>query len=68
MTVKLLSMSKDSKDENAVEENGGLEDGMRSSRELRKNVDEKSRLLREQLLKLEKKLWGRKPDETVATQ
>lgn len=68
MTVKLSSMSEDNKDENAVGENGGLEDGMRSSRELRKNVDEKSRLLKEQLLKLEKKLWGRKPDETVATQ
>ncbi len=68
MTVKLSSMSEENKDESAVEENGGLEDGMRSSRELRKNVDEKSRLLKEQLLKLEKKLWGRKPDETVATQ
>ncbi|MBN9415289.1 hypothetical protein ABS71_17520 [bacterium SCN 62-11] len=61
-------MSESDKDENVTEETGGLEDGMRSSRELRKNVDEKSRLLKEQLLKLEKKLWGRKPDETVATQ
>lgn len=44
-----------------------LAEGLRSSRESLKNVGEKSRLLQEQLLRLEKKLWGKKADETVQT-
>lgn len=49
------------------EANQNLAEGLRSSRESLKNVSEKSRLLQEQLIRLEKKLWGRKADETVQT-
>lgn len=45
----------------------GLADGLRSTRESLNSVGEKSRLLQEQLRRLEKKLWGRKADETVQT-
>lgn len=49
------------------EDSQNLAEGLRSSRESLKNVSEKSRLLQEQLIRLEKKLWGRKADETVQT-
>ncbi|MFN8613767.1 MAG: hypothetical protein U0931_39900 [Vulcanimicrobiota bacterium] len=52
---------------NVPEQNEGLEEGLRSTRKSLKNLGDKSRQLQEQLLQLEKKLWGRKPDETVQT-
>ncbi len=61
-------MSESANDKHVLEKNQGLlAEGLRSSRESLKNVSEKSRLLQEQLLRLEKKLWGKKADETVQT-
>ena len=67
MTVKLSPMSEIVNETYESEENQNLAEGLRSSRESLKNVSEKSRLLQEQLIRLEKKLWGRKADETVQT-
>jgi hypothetical protein len=58
-------MDKPSQGENKPEETKDLVDGMRSTRQSLEKVEDKSRLLKEQLNKLEQKLWGRKPDETV---
>lgn len=65
VTVKLSRMSKDGNDTEVPESDKGLADGLRTTRESAKNVGEKTRLLQEQLLRLEKKLWGKKADETV---
>lgn len=64
MTVKLAIMS--TIDEDPPEATQVVE-GLRSSRESWKNIGRKSRELKEQLLRLEEKLWGRKADETVNT-
>lgn len=58
-------MSKNGNDTEAPEGTKGLADELRSSRESARNVGEKTRLLQEQLNRLEKKLWGKKADETV---
>jgi len=60
-------MSESANENDVPEKERGLAEGLRSSRESLKNVSEKSRLLQEQLLRLEKKLWGKKADETVQT-
>jgi len=60
-------MSESANENDVPEKEQGLAEGLRSSRESLKNVSEKSRLLQEQLLRLEKKLWGKKADETVQT-
>lgn len=65
MTVKLSFMSENVNGTEVPQGNEGLADGLRSSRESAKNVGEKTRLLQEQLNRLEKKLWGKKADETV---
>lgn len=63
--MKLLQMSENVNDAGESPANKGLADGLRSSRESAKNVGEKTRLLQEQLNRLESKLWGKKADETV---
>ena len=49
------------------EETKELAEGIRTSRESLEKAGDKSKLLKEQLNRLEQKLWGRKPDETVST-
>lgn len=58
-------MDKSSKGEMKPEETKELVDGMRTTRKSLEKAEDKSRLLKEQLNKIEQKLWGRKPDETV---
>ncbi|MCW5870180.1 MAG: hypothetical protein KIS61_23190 [Candidatus Eremiobacteraeota bacterium] len=58
-------MSENVNDAEVPEASKKLADGLRSSRESLKSVGEKTRLLQEQLIRLEKKLWGKKADETV---
>lgn len=65
VTVKLSYMSENVNDAEVPEASKKLADGLRSSRESLKSVGEKTRLLQEQLIRLEKKLWGKKADETV---
>ncbi|MBS2036888.1 hypothetical protein JST97_17990 [bacterium] len=60
-------MSGSDLESNKPEPDEKLEEDLRSTRKSIKNLSDKSRQLQEQLLQLEKKLWGRKPDETVAT-
>ncbi|MBX3172289.1 MAG: hypothetical protein KF760_33100 [Candidatus Eremiobacteraeota bacterium] len=63
--MKLSYMSENVNDAEVPEASKKLADGLRSSRESLKSVGEKTRLLQEQLIRLEKKLWGKKADETV---
>lgn len=60
-------MSGSDTEANIPEPKEGLEEGLRTTRKSAASLGDKSRQLQEQLRQLEKKLWGRKPDETVAT-
>lgn len=58
-------MDESSQGSDKPEETKELADGIISSRKSLQKAEDKSKQLREQLNKLEQKLWGRKPDETV---
>ena len=58
-------MDESSRGSDKPEETKELADGIISSRKSLQKAEDKSKQLREQLNKLEQKLWGRKPDETV---
>jgi hypothetical protein len=63
LTVKLIAMS--TSDGELPQGTQGVTESLKTNRQSWKNIGDKSRELKEQLLRLEEKLWGRKADETV---